>query len=66
MLALCGKREAFLVAYARGEALPFDNATFDLAFSVDVIHHVAARADFYREAWRVPAGWPARSRSRRG
>ena len=26
---------------------------FGLVFSVDVIHHVASRADYYREAWRV-------------
>jgi ubiquinone/menaquinone biosynthesis C-methylase UbiE len=37
----------------RGEQLPFADSAFGLAFSVDVIHHVAARADFYAEAWRV-------------
>jgi SAM-dependent methyltransferase len=37
----------------RAEALPFDNASIDLIFSVDVIHHVGDRAGFYREAGRV-------------
>jgi ubiquinone/menaquinone biosynthesis C-methylase UbiE len=37
----------------RAEALGFANEAFDLVFSVDVIHHVADRATFYRQAARV-------------
>jgi ubiquinone/menaquinone biosynthesis C-methylase UbiE len=42
----------------RGEQLDLDPASFDLLFSVDVIHHVADHAAYYREACRVlaPAG----------
>lgn len=39
----------------RAESLPFAPATFDLAFSVDVIHHIGERAAHYREALRVLA-----------
>jgi ubiquinone/menaquinone biosynthesis C-methylase UbiE len=38
---------------ARAEALPFASATFDRLFSVDVIHHVADRGAYFREARRV-------------
>jgi ubiquinone/menaquinone biosynthesis C-methylase UbiE len=43
----------------RAERLGFADGTFDLAFSVDVIHHVRDKAAFYREAARVlqPGGW---------
>jgi SAM-dependent methyltransferase len=43
------------VSFLRGraEALPLPPAAFDLAFSVDVIHHVGDRPGAYREAWRV-------------
>jgi ubiquinone/menaquinone biosynthesis C-methylase UbiE len=37
----------------RAEDLPFATASFDLVFSVDVIHHVADRPAAYREAFRV-------------
>ena len=37
----------------RAEALGFAGHTFDLLFSVDVIHHVADKAAFYRQAARV-------------
>jgi ubiquinone/menaquinone biosynthesis C-methylase UbiE len=37
----------------RAERLDFPAATFDVVFSVDVIHHVADRAAYYREAHRV-------------
>jgi ubiquinone/menaquinone biosynthesis C-methylase UbiE len=44
---------------ARAEALPYATACFDLCFSVDVIHHVADRTAYIREAHRVLAhgGW---------
>jgi SAM-dependent methyltransferase len=43
----------------RAEELGFADGTFDLVFSVDVIHHVSDKAAFYREAARVlhPGGW---------
>lgn len=37
----------------RAENLAFADDAFDLVFSVDVIHHVADKAAFYREAARV-------------
>jgi ubiquinone/menaquinone biosynthesis C-methylase UbiE len=37
----------------RAEALAFPDASFDLVFSVDVIHHVVDRPALYTEAWRV-------------
>lgn len=39
----------------RGEQLDLDPASFDLLFSVDVIHHVSDHAAYYREACRVLA-----------
>jgi len=39
----------------RGERIDLDPASFDLLFSVDVIHHVADHAAYYREAYRVLA-----------
>jgi ubiquinone/menaquinone biosynthesis C-methylase UbiE len=35
------------------EQLPFDDASFDLVMSTDVIHHVGDRETFFREAARV-------------
>jgi SAM-dependent methyltransferase len=37
------------------EQLDFSDARFDLVFSVDVIHHVIGRAQYYSEAYRVLA-----------
>ena len=37
----------------QAETLAFPEATFDLVFSVDVIHHVGDRTAFYHEACRV-------------
>jgi SAM-dependent methyltransferase len=37
----------------QAEKLAFPGTTFDLIFSVDVIHHVNDRAAYYREACRV-------------
>ncbi len=54
MLARARGRNA-QVRFEMGQAekLNFDEATFDLVFSVDVIHHVEDRAAFYQEAFRV-------------
>jgi ubiquinone/menaquinone biosynthesis C-methylase UbiE len=43
------------VAWIQGlaEQLPFAPDSFDLVFSVDVIHHVAGKAAYYRQAARV-------------
>ncbi len=43
------------VVFALGDAtrLDFVDKSFDLVFSVDVIHHVDAPEDFYQEAYRV-------------
>lgn len=38
---------------ARAESLPFEGESFDLVFSVDVIHHVGDRGKYFREAHRV-------------
>jgi ubiquinone/menaquinone biosynthesis C-methylase UbiE len=38
---------------ARAEQLPFQAEAFDLVYSVDVIHHVADRSAYFREAHRV-------------
>ncbi len=37
----------------RAESLPYPCATFDLVFSVDVIHHVEDRPAYFRQAYRV-------------
>jgi len=42
-------------AQGRGEQLDLDPGSFDLLFSVDVIHHVADHAAYYRETYRVLA-----------
>jgi len=39
----------------RGEQIEFPGNTFDLIFSVDVIHHILDQVRFYREAFRVLA-----------
>jgi len=56
MLAQAQARGA-KVAFSQGrsEQLDLDPASFDLLFSVDVIHHVADPAAYYREAYRVLA-----------
>jgi SAM-dependent methyltransferase len=45
------------VTFSIGDAIHLDFAkeSFDLVYSVDVIHHVDARDRFYREAYRVLA-----------
>jgi ubiquinone/menaquinone biosynthesis C-methylase UbiE len=39
----------------QAERLDFADRSFDLVFSVDVIHHVHDRVAFYKEAWRILA-----------
>jgi ubiquinone/menaquinone biosynthesis C-methylase UbiE len=43
----------------RAESPGFARGAFDLVFSVDVIHHIADKAAFYREVARLlrPGGW---------
>ncbi len=54
MLVHAGRRpEDVLWLQARAEALPFAPASAVLLFSVDVIHHVADPAAFFRQAMRV-------------
>jgi ubiquinone/menaquinone biosynthesis C-methylase UbiE len=54
MLARARQRGA-LVTFGQGSAeeMEFPAASFDLVFSVDVIHHVADRPSYFREAVRV-------------
>lgn len=46
------------VTVAPGEAIPFPDRSFDLIYSVDVIHHVKDRDAYFREVARVlrPSG----------
>jgi ubiquinone/menaquinone biosynthesis C-methylase UbiE len=60
MLAQAGARSS-AVQFRRGQAerLEFEAQSFDLVFTVDVIHHVSDRPAYYGEAQRVlrPQGW---------
>jgi ubiquinone/menaquinone biosynthesis C-methylase UbiE len=49
----CAQPERVAWVQGRAEALSFADEAFDLVFSVDVIHHVADRATFYRQIARV-------------
>ena len=49
----CARSEGIPWLLGRAEQLAFAGGTFDLVFSVDVIHHVADKPAFYREAARV-------------
>jgi SAM-dependent methyltransferase len=40
-------------AWGRGEGLRFDDGFFDLVFSVDTIHHMDKREEYFAEAFRV-------------
>lgn len=54
MLALARRTGGgILFRVGMAERLEFDPESFDLVFSVDVIHHVADRAAYLREACRV-------------
>jgi SAM-dependent methyltransferase len=54
MLAAARERPGRIAfVQGRAEALGFSDASFDLVYSVDVIHHVAGRLAFFREARRV-------------
>jgi ubiquinone/menaquinone biosynthesis C-methylase UbiE len=49
----CARNRRIRFSLGQAEQLAFPDATFDLVFSVDVIHHVAGREDFFGEAFRV-------------
>jgi SAM-dependent methyltransferase len=54
MLAWLRERDPGIAALeGRAEELPFPDASFDLVYSVDVIHHVEDREKSFREAVRV-------------
>jgi ubiquinone/menaquinone biosynthesis C-methylase UbiE len=54
MLAAARERaSAIALVQGQGEALDFPGDTFDLVYSVDVIHHVTDRLAYFREAARV-------------
>ncbi len=54
MLAIARQRvQGVSLAAGRAERLAFSDASFDLVFSVDVIHHVGAPEEYFREARRV-------------
>jgi ubiquinone/menaquinone biosynthesis C-methylase UbiE len=40
-------------SFGRAEKLDFPAESFDLLFSVDVVHHITDRAQAFREAWRA-------------
>ncbi len=48
--------ESVRFSLGRGENLDFPRASFDLVFSVDVIHHVMDRPAYFSEAHRVLQG----------
>jgi ubiquinone/menaquinone biosynthesis C-methylase UbiE len=50
-----GEGRGVRLVTGRAEALAFASESFDLVFSVDVIHHVPDRASYHREAHRVLA-----------
>jgi ubiquinone/menaquinone biosynthesis C-methylase UbiE len=52
------KRRSEMICFQIGvaERLDFPSGTFDLVFSVDVIHHVTDRPAYFREAHRVLHG----------
>ena len=52
------RQRATTVSWCQGsaESLPFSDGTFDLLYSVDVIHHVQGREALLREGFRVLAG----------
>jgi SAM-dependent methyltransferase len=54
MLATARQRTTQITfTQGRAESLAFPNSSFDLVYSVDVIHHVADRLASFREALRV-------------
>ena len=50
------KTETVSWFHGSAESLPFPDGSFDLVYSVDVIHHVQDRQAFFREAFRILAG----------
>jgi ubiquinone/menaquinone biosynthesis C-methylase UbiE len=58
LLRARARRRQIRFDLGQAETLDFPDATFDLVFSVDVIHHIGDRTAYFQEAWRVlkPAG----------
>jgi ubiquinone/menaquinone biosynthesis C-methylase UbiE len=48
-----GRSEQLQLSCGKAESLDFPASKFDFVFSVDVIHHVEDREQFFREAFRV-------------
>jgi ubiquinone/menaquinone biosynthesis C-methylase UbiE len=56
MLKLASRRlEKINFKHAEAEEMPFEQNSFDLVFSVDMIHHLSDHAVYFREARRVLA-----------
>jgi ubiquinone/menaquinone biosynthesis C-methylase UbiE len=56
MLKLASRRlEKINFKHAEAEEMPFEQSSFDLVFSVDMIHHLSDHAVYFREARRVLA-----------
>ena len=54
MLAQARNRATLIyLTRGRGESLPFPNATLDLVYCVNAIHHMDSQQTFIQEAWRV-------------
>jgi SAM-dependent methyltransferase len=53
MLQRAATRPGLELAQGRAERLPFPDGSIDLAYSVDVIHHVVDRAAAARELFRI-------------
>ena len=49
-----------------GEAIPFDDSTFDIALCVDVLHHTADPTILLRESTRVARGLLVKDHTREG
>jgi SAM-dependent methyltransferase len=55
LVAACGRSANVTLRTGRAEQLDFETGSFDLVFSVDVIHHVNDHAAYFGEVFRVLA-----------